>query len=122
MKAKTLAVGLLTLCLFYSFGCGPETHLAVGDTGTIVSKDSVFAAMDRPSYEGYVNALHTDDKVAQVNFMVHGSVFSLRAGTKVTVLLSYMYSGSTVYKVRVLDGLHEGEEVFVNFFFVEKSK
>jgi len=121
MKRRVIAIGLLAVFQLYPIGCGLKKNLSAGDIGVIGSKGGVFAAIDRESYEKFVSAIHVNDQVEQVNFAVHGRVFDLIRGTKVKVLFSYVYSGSTVYKVKVLDGLHEGSEAFINFDFVDSA-
>jgi len=70
----------------------------------------------------------TDDKVAQVQLMVHGRLVELKPGTKLKVVGSYDYEGTHAYKAEMSEkfGEEPGESfkvlLFVNAHYVDAVK
>jgi hypothetical protein len=129
MKGMYVTFGLIAFCSLGLIAClAGKKHLAFGETGTVVTKDSVYGTTDRESYEEWTKALQTDDKVTQVQLMVHGKLVELKPGTKIKVVASYDYMGTHAYKAEMTQRFGEGEDeswtmaLFVNAHYVDAVK
>ena len=118
MRTRIIAAGLAVLCLLYTAACSPKL-LSPGDKGVIGTKDAVIVAVDKKAYQAWVKAASTDDKVAESQLIVHGQLFTVQPGTQVEVIYDYEYGDYLAFKVKVLDGQHEGSEGFLNAYFVK---
>src|SRR5262245_48225927 len=129
MKGMYVTFGLIAFCSFGLVACvAGRKHLQYGETGVITAKDSVYGTTDRESYEEFTRALQTDDKVAQVQLMVHGRLVELTPGTKLKVVGSYDYQGTHAYKAEMSEKFGEGLDetfkvsLFVNAHYVDAVK
>ena len=130
MKGMYVTFGLIAFCSLGLTACmAGKKHLRLGDTGVIAAKDPIFGTTDRESYESYTKALQTDDKVVQVNLLVHGQLVELRPGTRLKVVGSYDFMGTHAYKAEMTehlvgDGPDDGWKVsvFVNAHYVDELK
>ena len=129
MKGMYVTFGLIAFCSLGLVAClASRKHLQYGETGVITTKDSVYGTTDRESYEQLTKALLTDDKVTQVQLMVHGRLVELKPGTKLKVVGSYDFEGSHAYKAEMSETFGEemGESfkfsLFVNAHYVDAVK
>jgi hypothetical protein len=121
--------GFIAFCSLGLVAClSARKHLRVGETGVIGGKDTVLGTTDRESYESLTKALQTDDKVAQVQLMVHGQLVRLSPGTKLKVVATYEYMGTNAYKAEMTEKFGEDPDeswtrsVFVNAYYVDAVK
>jgi len=129
MKGRYVTLGVIGLCSLGLVAClSGRKRLSLGDTGVVVGKGPVLGTMDRESYESFTKALQTDDKVAQVQLMVHGQLVELRPGTKLKIVGSYDYMGTHAYKAEMTErfGADPDESwttsVFVNAHYIDAVK
>ena len=126
MNRMNVTFGFIAFCSLGLIGClSAGKHLRVGDKGVIAGKDTVLGTTDRESYENLTKALQTDDKVAQVDLMVHGQLVKLSPGAKLKVVGIYEYMGTEAYKGEMTEkfGGDSGESwtrsVYVNAHYVD---
>ena len=118
MRTRIIAAGLAVLFLMYTAACSSKL-LSPGETGVVGTKEPVIVAVDKKAYQAWVKAASTDDKVAESQLIVHGQLFTVQPGTKVEVIYDYEYGDYIAFKVKFLDGQHEGAEGFLNAYFVK---
>jgi hypothetical protein len=118
MRTRIIAAASAVLCLLCTAACSTKL-LSPGDKGVIGTKDAVIVAIDKKAYQAWVKAASTDDKVAESQLIVHGQLFTVQPGTQVEVIYDYEYGDYLAFKVKFLDGQHEGAEGFLNAYFVK---
>ena len=128
MKGMYVTFGLIAFCLGLVACLSGRKHLAYGDTGVIVAKDTVYGTTDREGYEELTKSQQTDDKVALVQLMVHGKLVKMEPGTKFKVVGAYDYMGTHAYKAEMTEKSGDGADeswkmqCFVNAHYVDAVK
>lgn len=97
--------------------------VGIGEKGILSMEglSSIWVAVDKESYNAFTKAFYAGDEHGYMELLLLGKVFMVENDTAVLVIDHWGFL-DIAYRIRVLEGTHEGKGGWVSYKFVKPKK